>query len=238
MNKLKSILISDSTKADAAILSPVTFTFSKKKAMKTLLPAIVLLSFVSWGQELPQKGTQGGVVSVGMRSTLSAFNDGENEPYSVGLGGQFRIQASNRVNTEWFFDYLPSSNGYERRNDFHIGWSVMYYVLENPIPKVRPYVIAGHCFDYTYRQELANPTNAIDRWSSAVQAGAGAHFRLTDRLDLSLSSQYMMHLGTHVHSHSEGGHLHFEKELGGSLEGHLLTTVSLNYKIADLWGGK
>jgi len=207
--------------------------------MKTLLLALVLLSFTSWGQELPLKGNQGGIVSVGMRSTLSSFNDGHNEPYSIGLGGQFRVQASNRVNTEWFFDYLPSANGFERRNDFHVGWSVMYYVLENPTPNVRPYVLAGHCFDYTYRQEISNPTNNIERWSSAVQAGLGTHFRLTDRFDISFSSQYMMHLGTHVHSDLEqGGHLHFEKESGGSLEGHLLTTVSLNFKIADLWAGK
>ncbi len=206
--------------------------------MKTLLPALVLLSFVSWGQELPLKGNQGGIVSVGMRSTLSSFNDGHNEPYSIGLGGQFRVQASDRVNTEWFFDYLPTSNGIERRLDFHIGWSVMYYVLENPVPKVRPYVMAGHCFDLTHRSEIGNSTNSMERWSSAVQAGLGTHFRLSDRLDLSLSSQYMIHLGTHVHSEYDGTQLHFEKESGGSAEGHLLTTVSLNYKIGDLWGGK
>lgn len=206
--------------------------------MKTLLLlTTVSLSFCLSAQDLPLKGTQGGIVSVGMRTTLSSFND--DSPSAIGLGGDFRIQASNRVNTEWFFDYLPSSDGTIRRNDFHVGWSVMFYVLENPTPLFRPYVLAGHCFDYTYRQEIGNRTNQIDRWSSAVQAGLGTHIRLTDRLDISFSSQFMMHLGTHVHTlYDAYGEPHFEKEAGGSLEGHLLTTVSLNYKISDLWGGK
>src|SRR6218665_1217416 len=180
--------------------------------MKTLL--FVLASFAlssTFAQSFNQKGSgQGGTVSVGMRSTLSAFNDShshtesvgedhhEEDGFSMGLGGQFRVQASNRVNTEWFFDYLPGGNSTVRRIDYHIGWSVMYYVLENPTPLFRPYILGGHCFDYTYRRELANETNQIDRWSGAVQMGLGTHIRLTDRLDFSLSTQYMIHLGTHI----------------------------------------
>lgn len=217
--------------------------------MKTLL--FVLASFTASGiqaQSFSYKNNQGGTVSIGMRSTLSSFNgdhyhndgsvvvkDPQSDPFSLGLGGQFRIQASDRVNTEWFFDYLPGSSNQVRRNDYHIGWSVMYYVLENPNPTFRPYVVAGHCFDYTYRVELNNRSNEVNRWSSAVQAGLGTHIRLNDRLDLSLMSQYMMHLGTHVETIYTDHGIEFEKTSGGSLEGHLLTTVSLNFKIADLW---
>lgn len=217
--------------------------------MKNLLLAVLILGVNQLtAQSFSYKNkNQGGTISVGMRSTMSSFNGSHHEetgdeephehsdPFALGLGGQFRVQASNRVNTEWFFDYLPSSSSLVRRNDFHIGWSVMFYVLEKPNPLFRPYVLAGHCFDYTYRQELSNQSNNINRWSSAVQMGAGTHIRLNDRLDLSLMTQYMLHLGTHVETTYSGPSVSFEKSSGGSLEGHLLTTVSLNFKIADLW---
>lgn len=204
-----------------------------------LLLTALTIQLAAWSQPLTVKGRQGGIVSFGQRTTASLFNDGKNEPMGLGFGGQFRVQASNRVNTEWFADYIPSSNGYERRNDYHIGWSVLFYVRQNPTPKVRPYVLAGHCFDYSRRQDLSNPSNFAERWSAAVQAGAGTHFWLTDRLDLSLSVQYMMHLGTHIETDLQpDGTVEFTKERGGSLEGHLLATVSLNYKIVDLWSGK
>lgn len=189
---------------------------------------------------------QGGTVSIGIRSTMSTFNSDHHEegegnthvepdPFALGLGGQFRVQASNRVNTEWFFDYLPSANDKVRRNDYHIGWSVMYYLRENPAPVFRPYVLAGHCFDYTYREEIMNHNNNANRWSSAVQAGIGAHFRLNDRLDISFLTQYMLHLGTHIETIYSDTGITFGKVAGGSMEGHLLSTVSLNYKISDLW---
>ena len=217
--------------------------------MKTLLTFLAILTVVeTQAQTFTQKGTgQGGTISIGMRNTCSMFNDGHShthegetaldisEGYSTGLGGQFRIQASNRVNTEWFFDYLPGGNELVKRTDYHIGWSVMYYVLENPNTLFRPYVLGGHCFDYTYRQELADRTNTINRWSGAVQMGLGTHVRLTPRLDLSISTQYMIHLGTHIENDYHEDHVHFVKSSGGSLEGHLLTTFSFNYKLFDLW---
>lgn len=42
-------------------------------------------------------------------------------------------------------------------------------------------------------------------------------------------------LGTDVHSHVENGVVEFAKENGGSFEGHLLFTLSINYKFGDLW---
>ena len=213
--------------------------------MKTLVTTIIVLSsFLVFSQEattensgLKLKGERGGLFSVGVRSTLSSFNGASEKP-AIGAGGQFRLQFANRLNSEWFMDYLPATNEYTRRNDLHIGWSIMFYVLKNPAPLVQPYIIAGHCFDMTDHYEIANRDNGVKRWSSAVQAGLGVHFNLTPRLDISLSSQYMIHLGTDVHSHIEDGEVHFETHKGGSLEGHLLTTLSFNYKIVDLWDSK
>lgn len=198
-----------------------------------LIP-LICLPFLSFSQDLKIKEGRGGLFSIGLRSTASTFNgDGENA--SIGAGGHFRLQLSNRINTEWYFDYLPATNQYTRRSDLHIGWSVMFYLLKNPTPKVQPYIVAGHCFDRTYHFELADKSNNIVRGSSAVQAGAGTHFNLTPRFDISLTCQYMIHLGKDVHSHVDHGVVTFEAHKGGSLEGHLLTSLSLNYKIADLW---
>lgn len=206
--------------------------------MKFVLTSVLcVLISLSYAQSLNVRGGRGGIVSVGQRTTFSLFN-GEQEKAALGLGGQFRIQLSDRVNTEWFLDYLPTTNSFTRRTDGHIGWSVMFYPLKNAFPKVQPYLVAGYCFDYTKHIDLSNRSNFVERWSSAVQAGAGVHFNLTERLDLTVLSQYMIHLGTDVHSHVINNQVSFEEHRGGALEGHLLTTISFNYKIADLWNSK
>jgi hypothetical protein len=81
----------------------------------------------------------------------------------------------------------------------------------------------------------ANSANFVERWSSAVQGGLGVHFNMTQRLDLSVVSQYMIHLGSDVHADLHNGEVEFHQEKGASLEGHLLFHVGINYKIADLW---
>lgn len=198
-----------------------------------LIPLFCSFFFV-FSQDLKIKDTRSGLFSIGLRTTASTFN-GNGENGSIGAGGHFRLQLSNRINTEWYFDYLPATNKYTRRSDLHIGWSVMFYLLKNPTPKVQPYVVAAHCFDRTYQFELVDKTNYASRASSAVQAGIGTHFNLTTRFDISLCCQYMIHLGKDLHSHVDNGVVTFEKHANKNLEGHLLTSLSLNYKIADLW---
>ncbi len=187
------------------------------------------------GQDDNSKLNASGVFSLGGRSTISLFNDVASSSYGTGLGGQFRLQFADRINSDWFFDYLTSDIGNQvSRTDYHIGWSVMVY----PIRKVwliKPYLIAGHCFDYTNMKENNDRSNFAERWSSAVQGGIGTHIRLSERLDFSLTGQYMMHLGNHLHPEFSGNQVFFHTEKGASLEGHLLTTLSINYKIRKLW---
>ncbi|MGL4599812.1 MAG: hypothetical protein ACRCYO_19965, partial [Bacteroidia bacterium] len=39
--------------------------------------------------------------------------------------GQFRIRLTDRINTEWFADYISTNlNNLASRSDYHIGWSV------------------------------------------------------------------------------------------------------------------
>jgi len=209
--------------------------------MKILLTILSLGLFSGFfAQPLDLKNGQGGLLSLGVRTTVSAFNGHPDETTGMGVGGQFRLQFADHVNSDWFFDYMRSDIGdYAARTDYHIGWSVLYYFTDKPFPKVKPYILAGHCFDYTRIVANNDINNFSERWSSAVQGGAGVHFRMTDRLDLSVVGQYMIHLGNEVHAdqHSDGSvGFHMDQHgNGASLEGHLLFNVGVHYKIADLW---
>lgn len=194
----------------------------------------------SFAQDIAIKRNQSGIFSLGVRSTTSIFDHDQFGIQGAGYGGQFRLQFANRLNTEWFLDYMRGNiDGMVSRTDYHIGWSVMYYFTDKVSPPVKPYIVAGHCFDRTELVDNTNRNNSIHRGSSAIQAGAGVHFNLSPRMDITLLSQYMFHLGKDAHAHIHDDEVHLELHKGTGIEGHLLITLGINYKIADLWyGGK
>lgn len=207
-----------------------------RKTLTVLLALLPAFGFAQ--QELKLKNHHGGLFSLGMRTTVSTFNHGNWQDVGTGVGGQFRLQLHDRINTEWFADYLTSRIGSSgKREDAHVGWSVMYYPLKERSFRqlMRPYILMGHCFDYTHVSENADRTNFKERWSSAIQAGVGNHFNLTERFDLTVIAQYMFHLGKHVEAHEHEGIFEIHEHGGLNLEGHLLFTIGINYKIADLW---
>ena len=203
---------------------------------KILLLLLVVPSF-AYSQPLKIKNNYSGVFSLGIRSTVSTFNGGGHSNNGFGVGGQFRIQFADRINTDWFFDYITTDiSDYANRKDYHIGWSVLYYLTKKPNTLIKPYILAGHCFDYTVVASNIDAANNVSRLSSAVQAGGGLHFNLSERIDLTFVSQYMIHLGQDIHAHrNTDGSVRIDKESGSGLEGHLLMHVGINYKIADLW---
>lgn len=208
--------------------------------MRPLL-IMLLLGNMALAQPLTLKKDQSGIFSLGVRSTVSAFNGSEIGNNGFGYGGQFRIQFADRINSEWFLDYVTGpitfdDKVYGHRTDYHIGWSVAYYFTDKMAPPVKPYVVVGHCFDRTELRSNTEPVDFMKKGSSAIQAGAGVHFNLSERLDLTLVGQYMFHLGEDVHAELNDGALAFHREKGAGLEGHMLFNMSINYKIADLWG--
>mgnify|MGYP002622106360 CR=1 FL=1 len=208
------------------------------------------LSQIALGQE-DQKhrlSQEGGKLELGLRSTLSAF--GNHGFISTGVGGQFRLKFSHRLNSEWFADYITTNlDGLGKRTDAHIGWAVMGYFLNyNPLPGTfMPYFMGGHCFDYTRIEKNIDGIDRLmyqapkERWSSAVHTGIGSHYFFTERFNLSLSAQYMIHLGNKLEAQiiedplvSNQPYL-FIKEGKAGLEGHLFLTLSANLLVADLW---
>ena len=87
-----------------------------------------------------------GTFSLGTRVTGSLFGD---EGPSAGLGGQFRLQFSERINSEWFADYITSSDELTKRNDYHIGWSLMFYTSNNNdfSKLIQPYLLAHWAYN-------------------------------------------------------------------------------------------
>ncbi|MBI3136253.1 MAG: hypothetical protein HYZ14_16380 [Bacteroidetes bacterium] len=218
---------------------------------KTVFLTLFCCSQMAWLQDLPAEPAgkkeylEQGQFSLGLRTTTSVF--GHDPVPGLGVGGQFRLQLLKYLNTEWFADYITMDlKGAGVRNNAHIGWSVMFYPKQ--LNRFVPYVIAGHCFDYAKITPLSTPYDdrsgeIVSRWSSAVQAGLGTHFFVTDRFNLTFSAQYMMHLGNHldyelVETTSNGYYLVTDPNaVSGDerLESHLLLTLSLNYRIADFW---
>jgi hypothetical protein len=176
-----------------------------------------------------------GVLSLGSRTTLSAL-DGDGT--GLGTGGQFRIRLSQSVNSDWFADYIVVNSKEVRSEYYHIVWSVLYYPFKNsiwPDRVVQPFVLARHCFDYNKKMLILDRSVYKDRWGSAIQSGIGTHFNLTDRLDLTMMCQYMIHLTDEIHPDKTNTDPVFSSHRHSSLEGHLLATFSVNYIIASLW---
>lgn len=215
-----------------------------KRTMLTslLVLAISLTGFAQEEDNTPKKYLDKGQFSFGMRTTTSLFGH-DNIP-GLGVGGQMRWQILNYINTEWFADWITIDlDGAGTRNNAHIGWSVLFYPKQ--FGRFTPYAIAGHCFDYAKVTPFSTPYldrsgDVTSRWSSAIQAGLGAHYFLSDRFDISLAAQYMLHLGNHLDYEildtPSGPYLDTDSHTDGpGQEGHILITASLNIRIADLW---
>jgi hypothetical protein len=186
--------------------------------------------------EKPPDFKSAGTFSLGTRNTFSMFND--DPGIGMGIGGQFRLQFSKRINTEWFFDYIPSKNQlYTNRNDYHFGWSILYYPGKavDFSHLLQPYIVAGHCFDYSKVSEQKNKANYADRWTMATQAGLGTHINITRLLDCTLTAQYMLHFGKEIETTVENEIVNIEKQEHSGADGHLLFSISFNYKLFHLW---
>lgn len=211
----------------------------KEQIKNIFLTTSLMFAFCISNAQDKKPFSESGQFSLGVRTTNSVFTDAGTP--GMGFGGQFRIRMNKRVNTDWFADYLTTNlQGLGYRRDAHIGWSVLFYLTKDPIQvkKLSPFILAGHCFDYTNVYSIQTGKNE-ERKSSAVQMGIGTHYNFTDRFDATLMAQYMNHLGGELHTNvtNENGikKLEFEKHPEIGLEGHLLITLSLNYRIANLW---
>jgi hypothetical protein len=218
--------------------------------MKKLCLVVALASAVTLFGQSKFGNRPGGQFSLGVRTATSLFSD--ESGIGTGFGGQFRLRFFHLLNSEWFADYITSDigGGIGNRTDYHIGWSVMFYpsfaYRNNERLKLQPYFLAGHCFDWSrFEGNDFAENNVVTRTkpSMAVQTGLGFHLPVHERVDFSASAQYMIHLGekfiVETRQNTAGSpYLYFDTDEPDGLEGHLLITFSLNFRIADLWKNK
>lgn len=205
---------------------------------------VVAIMLLAWKLSISQEQSKSGRFELGTRTTISLFeNDGH---AGFGSGGQFRIWLGNSLNTEWYADFITTNiSNLGNRKTTHIGWSVMFYPL-NSTRKLSPYLIAGHCFDRAKITVYDDHLTTKSRRSAAVQVGLGTSLYLTEKLDLSISGQYMIHIGDDIHTYeivldgkktltfdNPDSHQHAHSK-GTAMEGHILITTSINYKIGRL----
>lgn len=201
--------------------------------MKTLRLSILLFILSAAVSAQTDSLTPAWQISLGVRSSWGLVYEHNWNRAAFGSGGQFRLRFSDRVNSDWFIDYLQGDLGdFAKRTDVHIGWSVLYYPL-NKKTTLQPYLLAGHCFELLRISENTNDANFVTRISASVQAGAGVHLNLTPKADISFVTQYMIHFGTNIDVAEYP--VTFTKPGGIALQDHILLHVSLNYQIADLW---
>jgi hypothetical protein len=210
--------------------------------LRKIIPLLLLCPCLSMAQE-KEENKEAGRLMIGYRSTISAFSDAGFAGF--GSGAQFRLQFGPKLNSEWYYDHISTNlGGLGRRTDEHIGWSVMYYAFGQHTEKGKftPYMEAGNCFDYTaVRTSYKNGTLA-SRGSAAVHLGLGTHYNLSEKVDITLKAQYMIHIGTNVDEKIVTDDISHQRYLvitsgETGLNGHLLITCSVNILLADLWKG-
>jgi hypothetical protein len=119
---------------------------------------------------------------------------------------------------------MVTFNGIECHNE----WEITFMELH------RNGAIAHAVFDYvTYTGEEGYLVH------EGLDVLCGIARFWTGRVHLNArTGQYMIHLGNHIETDYDftTGALSFNEHKGASLAGHVLVTLSLNYKIAKLWG--
>ena len=187
-----------------------------------------------------------GFLSMGARSCISIFTTNGKEFVGTGVGGQFALQIAKNFNSHWFADWITSNiNNRAQRVDFHSGFSMMPQIFSKPIgtTSISLFPLAGFCIDYTKftittGKNTSSGPNHIDRYSFAAQAGCGATIPVSERLNVSLETHYMLHIGTDVDIAMSGDDVRLVKQKGSNLEGHFILALSIDYKLFKLWQKK
>lgn len=219
--------------------------------MRNIL-TILLVSIMgtTFGQVVEKESnTHAGELGWGIRSTGSLFSESGNY-FGIGAGFQIRYRVTDHLGSEWFADWITTDiEGLGQRTDAHIGVSAMIYPGKKQGVKnsFTPYILGGFCGDYTEITsnlsfngiENQYTKDSRDRWSFATQLGLGTHYNITERIDFSLSAQYIMHFGADIHSEIETNDqgeefLHIHHESSTSIEGHWFLTASVNIILVDL----
>lgn len=206
-------------------------------AMKGWKPLFFLLLFPVFAmaqKPLKIKYTTAGIFALGVRIPFGFSDSPDGLNISQGLGLNSRIQLGKHYNTEFFGEYLNGRYGDSSvRNNAHIGASFMLYT-QNKLRRVQPFFFAGPAADYEKIHQTTNAANTASRWNFAAHGGLGMHINVSWRSDVTISTAYMLRFGPKIESISTNDQQLFVAG-GNGVDGQLLVTVSMNFKMLDLW---
>ncbi|MBP9882271.1 MAG: hypothetical protein KBF32_02630 [Chitinophagales bacterium] len=200
-----------------------------------LLFILLLLPLLTMGQKpLKIKYTTAGIFALGVRVPFGFAGSPDGVNISQGLGINSRIQLGKHYNTEFYGEYLNGRYGDSAvRNNAHIGASFMLYT-QNKLRRVQPFFFAGPDADYEKIHQTTDVTNVASRWNFAAHGGLGMHINVSWRSDITISTAYMLHFGPKIETISTNDQQLYVAD-GKGVDGQLMVTVSMNFKMLDLW---
>lgn len=202
---------------------------------RILLLLLCLFPLLTMAQKpLKIKYTTAGIFSLGVRVPFGITGSPDGSNLSQGVGINSRIQLGKHYNTEFFGEYLNGAYGDSAvRNNAHLGASFMLYT-QNKLRRVQPFFFAGPGADYEKIHETADKSNAASRWNVAAHGGLGMHINVSWRSDITLSAAYLMRFGPKIETGSAGEQPLYVAS-GSGVDGQLMLTLSMNFKMLDLW---
>lgn len=208
-----------------------------------LLLALGQTAWAQWPDERDSKASfdnsAAGLLSLGLAGQTASLLHQEDYQAPIGVGANFRLQLHNRINTEWALHYMQADFGEQAfRKDIFISANALFYPFpgnEDFEESWRPFISLGGSMNYGALEANANPSNQVDRWNPAIALGLGTHLNLTPKFDLSFSTQYMLEFGEELSWQNNNGRLLLLSQPSEKVEQRFLFSLSLNYKIADLW---
>ncbi|MCS6917920.1 MAG: hypothetical protein RMK52_06455 [Chitinophagales bacterium] len=206
--------------------------------MKTVAALLVclLLGLPAQAQKpLRIKFTDPGVFGVGIRTAAGLSISDSALRVSEGGGVQARLMVLQRLNTEWYAEWLRGGfSDAAYRTDVHLGLNTLLY-FQRRLQRVAPFVLTGIAADALTLHNRLTARHRTSSWTTALQGGIGFHINLTWRSDLTVSAAYQHHLSHQAILQTEESILAQVPRSGRTGDGHLLVTLSMNYKITDLW---
>lgn len=184
-----------------------------------------------------------GFLSLGVRNSIGFFFTEGKIFTGTSVGGQFGLRITENLNSHWFGDYIITNfSNLAQRADVHGGFSMMpnVFARSGNHSRISAFPLAGFCIDYT-KISVTNGKNVssgpsfAERYSFATQFGLGVHTPISERLDFSLETHYMLHIGTDIDLKLNNDEVEIIKNKGTNLEGHLLFAASIEYKLFRLW---
>lgn len=180
------------------------------------------------------KYTTGGIFSLGVRVPFGFYDSPDGLNASEGFGLSSRIQLDKHFNTEYYGEFLKGRYGNDGiKNNAHLGASLIL-CTQRKLRRVQPVFFAGPVADFEKIHQASDTGNAASRWNVAANAGMAMQINISWRSDVTISTSYHFRFGPKIETISSGEQPVYVAGASG-VDGQFMITVSMNYKMLDLW---